>query len=141
MDNVEGSRMDKMDGRKKVSDATRAELEALISGESIEQRILSELTYGDLQEEDWVNRQTYLWSILYATGYLTDVTAPKGDLHRLAIPNKEVLGIYENRISSWFRGKALGNSQDWRSYRGEGISFFASQGGDEDHLSIRDNLL
>lgn len=30
------------------------------------------------------------------------------DLHRLAIPNREVLEIYENRISSWFRGKALG---------------------------------
>jgi hypothetical protein len=69
-----------------------------------------ELTYADLKDQDRENRQTNLWSILYASGYLTDAAAPRQDLHKLVIPNKEVLGIYDSRISSWFRRQALGNS-------------------------------
>ena len=99
-----------------ISEATKAELEALISGQFVEKRIFSELTYADLKDQDRENRQTNLWSILYASGYLTDAAAPRQDLHKLVIPNKEVLGIYDSRISSWFRRQALGNSGKWRDF-------------------------
>ena len=81
---------------------TRNQIEALISGESIEKVLIPELTYTDLENEDQEVRQTYLWSILFATGYLTDVQKPENRLHRLMIPNQEILGIYTDKIRSWF---------------------------------------
>ena len=56
----------------KATEATKAEIEALISGEYIEKPIIPELTYTDLDSRDESLRQTYLWSVLYSTGYLTD---------------------------------------------------------------------
>ena len=63
----------------------------MISGDYVEKPIVPELTYTDLDSEDPSLRQTYLWSVLYATGYLTDFEASNGKVHKLVIPNKEVL--------------------------------------------------
>lgn len=87
------------------TETTRGEIEALISGEAIEKILIPELTYTNLDNKDTETRQTYLWSVLYATGYLTDIDRPENKTHRLVIPNREVLGIYENRILSWFKLK------------------------------------
>ena len=86
----------------------------MISGEAVEKALISELTYTDLENEDEDMCQTYLWSVLFATGYLTDADRPVNQVHKLVIPNREVLGIYEKRILSWFKKKAVSNIDDWR---------------------------
>ncbi len=96
--------------------ATKAEIETLISGGYVEKPVIPELTYTDLDSKDRNIRETYLWSVLYAAGYLTDSKQPKGRIHRLVIPNKEVLGIYEDRIYSWFRVKITGNIEHWQKF-------------------------
>lgn len=81
----------------------------MISGESVEKLLIPELTYTDLDSQDTEIRQTYLWSILFAAGYLTDIDETSDGLHRLVILNKEVLGIYEKKINSWFKVKVTSN--------------------------------
>lgn len=96
--------------------ATKAEIEALISGECVEKLLIPELTYTDLGSKDMEVRQTYLWSVLFATGYLTDIGETDGGYHRLVIPNKEVLGIYEKKIRSWFKVKATSDTVNWKRF-------------------------
>ena len=99
-----------------ATETTKAEIEDLISGGYVEKSLIPELTYTDLDSQDPETRQTYLWSVLFATGYLTKVGETKSGQHRFVIPNKEVLGIYEKKISSWFRVKITGNNADWRKF-------------------------
>jgi hypothetical protein len=100
----------------KATETTKSQIEALISGEAVEKALISELTYTDLENEDEDMCQTYLWSVLFATGYLTDADRPVNQVHKLVIPNREVLGIYEKRILSWFKKKSVSNIDDWRKF-------------------------
>ena len=59
-------------------------------------------TYNDLATEDPDERLTYLWSLLYTTGYLTDAERTTKRLHKLVIPNMEVQQIFEKQIRVWF---------------------------------------
>ena len=95
---------------------TKNEIEALISGESVEKVLIPELTYTDLNSDDSEIRQSYLWSVLYATGYLTDASLPKNGVHKLVIPNREVLGIYTKRIRSWFKVKTVSDTTGWKAF-------------------------
>lgn len=99
-----------------ATEVTKGEIEALISGEAVGKEIIPELTYTDLDSEDVDIRQTYLWSVLYSTGYLTDVERPGERFHRLVIPNKEIRRIYEDRILSWFRMKVTGDTNRWEHF-------------------------
>lgn len=99
-----------------TTETTKSEIEALISGECVEKLLVPELTYTDLGSQDVEIRQTYLWSVLFATGYLTDAKETGGRYHRLVIPNKEVLGIYQNKIRSWFKVKVISNSEKWLEF-------------------------
>ena len=99
-----------------ATETTKSEIESLISGESVEKILIPELTYPDLDSDDREIRQTYLWSVLYATGYLTDAGLPENGIHKLVIPNREVLGIYENRIRSWFKVKIVSDTARWTSF-------------------------
>ena len=94
---------------------TRDQIEALISGECVEKALIPELTYTDLDDEDEDIRQTYLWSVLFSTGYLTRAGVSENGLHRLMIPNREVQGIYEKKIRSWFKVKVTGSTERWKS--------------------------
>lgn len=79
----------------------RTELEALISGESIEKIIHEDITYEDVYES-----QENLWNFLYFTGYLKAVQVKLAEDERLAvlkIPNKEVKKIYRQQIINWTR--------------------------------------
>lgn len=49
--------------------------------------MIPELTHTDLDNKDQDVRQTYLWSVLYATGYLTDAGKPEHGIHKFIIPN------------------------------------------------------
>ena len=99
-----------------ATETTKAEIEALISGEYVEKLLVPELTYTDLDSRDVEIRQTYLWSVLFATGYLTVAGETGSGCHRLAIPNQEVLGIYQKKIRSWFKVKAISNSAKWKEF-------------------------
>lgn len=88
-----------------ATEITKGEIEALISSEAVEKEIIPELTYTDLDSEDADTRQTYLWSVLYSTGYLTDAEKPVDRIHKLVIPNKEIHRIYVNKIRSWYHVK------------------------------------
>nr|WP_304974234.1 AAA family ATPase [uncultured Acetatifactor sp.] len=96
--------------------ATKAEIEALISGEAVEKEIIPELTYTDLDNKNANIRQTYLWSVLYATGYLTDAARPEGGRHKLVIPNMEVRRIYETKIRTWFENQVTGDHERWERF-------------------------
>ena len=95
---------------------TRDQIEALISGEYVEKALIPELTYTDLDSEDVDIRQTYLWSVLFATGYLTRVGTAENGLHKLVIPNREVHGIYEKKVRSWFKVKVTGATERWQKF-------------------------
>lgn len=130
-----------------ATETTKSQIEALISGEVIEKTIIPELTYTDLDSEDEEVRQTYLWSVLYATGYLTDAGKPENGIHKLVIPNREVLMIYEKRIRSWFKMKVISNTDRWKKFceavkQGEALG--AEQLFNEflsDSISIRDTFV
>lgn len=99
-----------------ATETTKAEIENLISGECVEKELMPELTYTDLDSEDRETRQTYLWSVLFATGYLTDAGEMDGRYHKLMIPNKEVLGIYEKKIRLWYRVKVTSDTARWKEF-------------------------
>lgn len=80
----------------------RAQMEDLISGGAISIEIAQEMTYGDLGAADDLTRLRYLWTLLYMTGYLTDLEPTDTEVHKLIIPNKEVQKIFEQQIRNWF---------------------------------------
>ena len=82
----------------KADQSTRDEIEALLSGETIEKEIKLELTYGEID-----NTIDNLWSVLFTTGYLTLVDRPEGGIYKLRIPNEEVKEVYKSQIREWFK--------------------------------------
>ena len=99
-----------------ATETTKSQIESLISGEAVEKVLIPELTYTDLDSDDLETRQTYLWSVLFATGYLTDAAKPENGVHKLVIPNREVRGIYEKRIRSWFKMKITNDTSKWKQF-------------------------
>lgn len=82
----------------RATQTTKQELEKLVAGESIDRTLNRELTYRDIYSS-----VDNLWSVLYATGYLTVSEKPVGDKYRLRIPNQEIRQIYVKQIMEWFR--------------------------------------
>lgn len=89
----------------------KRQLEILVSGESIEQEIIPEMTYHDLDTEDNNGRIRYLWSLLYNTGYLTSVNTGTDRWKKLKIPNREVEVIFEQQIFRWFEQVIKSNTE------------------------------
>ncbi len=85
----------------KATQTTKQELERLVGGGSIDKAINRELTYRDLYSSI-----DNLWSVLYATGYLTVSERPRGDIFRLVIPNREIRQIYVKQIMEWIQEEA-----------------------------------
>ena len=86
-----------------ASATTKEQLETLLSGEAIEKKLIPELTYKDLDHSNPEVRETCLWSIMHAAGYLTEVERLENGMSRLVIPNREVWCIYDEKIRDWFR--------------------------------------
>lgn len=88
--------------------------ETLLSGGCIRERICEDLTYDMLHASE-----SNLWSILYATGYLTQASREpdhpgnmqvqggsiSGGEVWLKIPNQEIKEIFAETISAWFCDK------------------------------------
>ncbi|MCD7981028.1 MAG: ATP-binding protein [Clostridiales bacterium] len=76
---------------------TKAQMERLISGGTVQKRIEEQLTYDSVY--DSIDN---MWSLLFATGYLTQSETPAGNLVRLTIPNTEVRYIFSDLILKLF---------------------------------------
>ena len=76
---------------------TKAELELLVNGGSVQKNISQELTYKELYSS-----MDNLWSTLFMTGYLTQRGEPDGNRYDLAIPNQEIRNIVTEHILKLF---------------------------------------
>ena len=74
-------------------------METLLAGGYIIQKIREDLTYDYLHSSE-----ENLWSILYSTGYLTQVRGEElpPDTAALMIPNAEIQQIFETTVQEWF---------------------------------------
>ncbi len=79
---------------------TKNEVEELLNGGQITKRIKQELTYREI--DDSIEN---VWSVLYATGYLTGlhVEQEDADMFRLWIPNGEIRKLFYELVEDWFR--------------------------------------
>ena len=90
----------------KADQNTKNEIERLLKGESISKKIKEELTYQEL--DDSIDN---LWSVLYATGYLTRKGVGQEDVMELAIPNKEIKKLFVDLVKDWFQETTLADSE------------------------------
>ena len=85
---------------KNASLTTKNEVEELLNGGQITKRIKQELTYREIDDSI-----EHVWSVLYATGYLTGKHAEQedADIFRLWIPNGEIRKLFYELVEDWFR--------------------------------------
>ena len=85
----------------KADDDTKAQIEELVAGKTIEKVIHEDITYADIDSS-----MDNLWNFLFFTGYLKKVSVRMNEdneiLITLAIPNEEIRLIYKNTILNWF---------------------------------------
>ena len=85
----------------KADVTVKKEIESLMDFGTIEKPIHEDITYGEIDKT-----QDNLWNFLFFTGYLKAVSVRFEGINvylTLAIPNMEILYIYENSIKDWFR--------------------------------------
>jgi hypothetical protein len=82
----------------KADKQTRDEIERLIAGESVVKEVRQELTYRELD-----TTIDNIWSVLFATGYLTQRGSEDGRKYSLAIPNREITDLFVSQIREWFK--------------------------------------
>ncbi|MBO5302941.1 MAG: AAA family ATPase [Lachnospiraceae bacterium] len=83
---------------------TKAEIEALIEGKTIEKPIHEDITYDEIYQT-----MDNLWNFMYFTGYFRKVNervdAADNHIMELKIPNREVKYIFRNKVRTWFNEK------------------------------------
>lgn len=87
----------------RANQETRGQIEALLSGETMEVQIHEDITYEDIEENSG-----HLWNFLYFTGYLTkrgEIFRDRNIIIQAALPNEELKNVYENIVLNWFREK------------------------------------
>ena len=103
--NISGNAIVRRFVRETTSD-TKKKIESLIAGGCVQATIIDTLTYDSLY-----NDESSLLSVLYLTGYLTKASSkqmekcgllPDKSHTVLAIPNKEIMEIFNDDIKSWF---------------------------------------
>ena len=77
---------------------TKREIERLMAGESITKTIHPELTYKEMYESI-----ENIWSVLFATGYLTQSGQVDVRTFKLRIPNLEIRDIFKTQIMEYFK--------------------------------------
>jgi hypothetical protein len=77
---------------------TQKEIERLIAGETIKKEIRQDLTYNEIDD----NTEN-LWSVLFATGYLTQRGRESTKVFQLAIPNREIRELFTDQVWAWFK--------------------------------------
>ena len=88
----------------KADQNTKNDIERLLNGEAILKPVKEELTYQELDDST-----DNLWSVLYATGYLTgrEPVREEEDRMELAIPNREVRKLFVDLVKDWFEETTL----------------------------------
>ena len=89
---------------------TQDEIERLIAGEPIEKSLRLDLTYDETDKSI-----DNIWSVLFTTGYLTQVGMTEQGVYKLVIPNKEVRTVYISQIQEWFKQKIADNAEQMTS--------------------------
>lgn len=90
------------------SEGFRTQFEDLIQGGTIEKVIDENMVYGDLK-----NNEKAAWSLLLMAGYLKVMASQQIEeqlLCTLAIPNREVRGLYRQIIQEWLSN---GHGPEW----------------------------
>lgn len=82
---------------KAANQSTRNDIEHLVNGETITKPIRQELTYREVEDST-----DNIWSVLYATGYLTCRRRVPGKKMELALPNLEVRELFVELVKDWF---------------------------------------
>ena len=90
---------------------TQDEIERLIAGEPIEKSLRLDLTYDEIDKSI-----DNIWSVLFTTGYLTQVGMTEQGASKLVIPNKEVRTVYISQIQEWFKQKIADNAEQMTSF-------------------------
>lgn len=85
----------------KADDQTMEDLDRLVNGMSVTKTITEELTYRELYDNI-----DNLWSVLFATGYLTKRAETDRNTYEFVIPNQEIRIIFRDQILSWFQEEA-----------------------------------
>lgn len=85
----------------KADDQTMEDLDRLVNGMSVTKTITEELTYRELYDNI-----DNLWSVLFATGYLTKRAETDLNTYEFVIPNQEIRIIFRDQILSWFQEEA-----------------------------------
>lgn len=91
----------------KADQTTKDQIEELINGGTIVKSIRQELTYREIDDS-----ADNIWSVLYATGYLTGkhVENEDADIFALRIPNGEIAKLFTVLVQDWFRETTLADS-------------------------------
>lgn len=89
----------------KADITTKDEIEQLIAGEPVEKRIRLDLTYDEID-----NSIDNMCSVLFTTGYLTQISNDAYSRYKLAIPNKEIREVFVLQIREWFAGVVANNT-------------------------------
>ncbi len=95
----------------KADRRTRSEIENLIAGESIVKTVNQELTYSELDSSI-----ENLWSVLFATGYLTLKERSTGRQCSLVIPNREIRELFISQIQEWFQEESRADAGKLREF-------------------------
>lgn len=82
----------------KADQSTKDEIERIVAGESVTKRIRLDLTYDEIE-----NSIDNVWSVLFTTGYLTNIGNPESGVYELVIPNREVHEVFVLQIQEWFQ--------------------------------------
>ena len=90
----------------KANKTTKNEIERLIAGEVIEKELRLDLTYEEIDQSI-----ENLWSVLFTTGYLTQVGRTEEGAYRLVIPNREVREVFRLQINEWFKRSIFSNAE------------------------------
>ncbi|MCD7862532.1 MAG: ATP-binding protein [Lachnospiraceae bacterium] len=89
-----------------ADETTRAELEELSEGKSIDKELRLDLTYAELDQNI-----DHLWGILFSTGYLTYTGRNEDGSYQLKIPNREINHLFGHQIKDWFQNRVEGGLQ------------------------------
>ncbi len=95
----------------KAGKTTRNEIERLIAGECIEKQLRLDLTYDEID-----NSIENLWSVLFTTGYLTQMGMNEDGTYKLIIPNQEVREIFKLQIQEWFKKSIFSNTEPLQAF-------------------------
>ncbi len=97
-----------------LSDAIQEDLQELLEGRGIVKKLYKQISLGQIE-----HNKDILYSLLVFAGYLNPALAnddPEDLRYHLTIPNKEVRGIYAERVMGWVSAKLNMDMSDYYDF-------------------------